>query len=162
MSDEYKDKKRSLTSKIKSWVHYKSTPETHERTTINSFNVTSYEPFDNNRDEWEKEAAYSIIDKLTAAMLTEFKSYGITQPNGKNIGSFDWNFEIIDSEYEIKETKKRKATTLDRAQLKMLEKSIKNFNKQKIKYVKKIQTIERKIKKQEKAIQKMMDEIDFT
>jgi len=107
MSDEYKDKKRSLTYTIKSWVHYKGTLKTHTRETINPFNVTNYEPFDTDRDEWEKEAAYNIIDKLTAAMITEFDSYGITKPAGENGDatgvSFDWNFETIDTKYEIQE-----------------------------------------------------------
>jgi hypothetical protein len=107
---------RYLRLSIKSWTVY-SGSEKHEQEEINPFSVKGMQPFTNTREEWIIDETKIAIDKLTDEMIDEFGARGIVGPPGKNIGSIDWKYKIINAIF-------RWVSKVDLDQLELLKKKL--------------------------------------
>jgi len=99
--NELYDERRSLIVTVTSWVYYKEYPNNHIQETTNKFPIEGKLPFINTRKQWISDSIKTVIDRLTASIIDEFEEkYYITAPAGKNDGSMDWNYKIIDLDFQ--------------------------------------------------------------
>jgi hypothetical protein len=113
---EFSDGYRYLRLSIKSWTYYTGSSK-HEQEEINPASVKGIPPFKNTREEWISDETDRLIKKLVYEMIDEFGSRGIIGKPGKNEGSIDWDYEILNATF-------RWVSKADLDQLKLLEKKL--------------------------------------